>query len=208
MLEAFAHGDLELRAGRKGGRRLRGRFPSKKRAVLSDGGKTGRPQKEEFGPKAFAFRVEDPKEDIHLLVGHSYDQPLASKATGTLTFEDTPEALSFEAEITPDIIETTWAQNAMAAIAAGLMVGLSPGFRIPPRRAVPASDAEQITQGPVDPARGMHGAIIRTILQALLYELSIVTRPAYTDAQVEARNWTPAPSGLIVPAHHSARWRA
>jgi len=55
----------------------------------------------------------------------------------------------------------------------------------------------------------MHGAIIRTILQAILFELSIVTRPAYPDATVaESRNWQPNDAGVFVPKPHAlARWR-
>jgi len=77
-------------------------------------------------------------------------------------------------------------------IGAGLAVGLSPGFRIPPARAVP--DAEEVEEEPDDGSldedgNPRRGAIIRTVLSALLYELSVVTRPAYPEAQVEARNW-------------------
>lgn len=178
-------GELELRAaGRNGRRRLRGRFPYKRRAVLSDGGtKGGRPQKEEFAPRAFAYRVNKPGEDIHLLVGHSYDKPLASKGTQTLTLVDSDEALTFEAEVTPEIADTSYGADILAQIDSGLAVGISPGFRIPPPRAVPK--AEIYTDEGMDPARGMYNARIRTILAALLYELSIVVRPAYTETKVE-----------------------
>ena len=59
-----------------------------------------------------------------------------------------------------------------------------------------------------DPALGR--AIIRTILAAVLFELSIVTRPAYDEANVEARNWqVDSDTGLVVPAKPNAlaRWR-
>ncbi|MGO4843074.1 HK97 family phage prohead protease, partial [Rhizobiaceae sp. 2RAB30] len=79
--------------------------------------------------------------------------------------------------------------------AAGLIVGLSPGFRIPPPAAVPTEDAEKVEEE--DPSEGR--ALIRTIFQALLFELSVVTAAAYLEAQVEARNWTPTASGLLVP---------
>jgi phage head maturation protease len=41
-----------------------------------------------------------------------------------------------------------------------------------------------------DPSEGI--ALIRTVHDALLYEISAVVRPAYKEAQIEARNWTPA----------------
>lgn len=222
----FDPAELEIRARRGGGRRLRGRFPYKRTAVLSDGGRAGgRPVKEQFAPAAFAYRLQRPDEDIHLLYGHDYSKPLASRATKTLVFADSPEALQFEAEITAQIADTSHGRDAIALIEAGLSVGISPGFRIPPPRAVPADEAEKITQEAYDPARGMHGATIRTILAALLYELSVVTAPAYKDATVEpddgediddnideraaARAWTRAErSALVVPRPNAlARWR-
>ncbi len=201
--------ELELRAGRGKSRRLKGKFPYKKRAVLSDGGKKGRPQKEEFAPKAFAYRVDDPKEDIHLLVAHSYDKPLASRAAGTMDIFDTEEALIFDAEIVPEMADTSWAQDFFRAFASGLIGGISPGFRIPPPAAVPADQAEKVTEE--DPALGR--ALIRTIFQALLYEISLVTVPAYKETQVEERNWQLTEGGVILPDDAGLRrtlnrWRA
>lgn len=213
MLWGGHDGELELRRAADGATRLRGRFPYNKRAVLSDGGRTGRPQKEVIAPRAFAYRVDDPKEDIHLLVGHSYDRPLASRGAGTLDLLDSDEALTFTAIITPEMQRVSWVSDVMASIAAGLIVGLSPGFRIPPKRAVP--DAEKVEDEGSDPANGMHNAIIRTIFAALLYEISLVTRPAYPETQVEARNWQPTAGGVLLPEAPDAglkralnRWRA
>lgn len=203
-------GDLELRAaGRNGRRRLRGRFPYKSLAVLSDGGKLGKPQKERFMPGAFTHSINSADQDIHLLVGHSFDAPLASKNTSTLTFNDTADALNFDAEITPQIADTSYGADILKQIDSGLSVGISPGFRIPPPRAV--AKAETFADEGYDPARGMHNARIRTILQAILFELSIVTRPAYKDAAVTidpedmtdeekiAAGWTLNSAGILVP---------
>lgn len=192
----FFPGELEIRA-RKGKRVIRGKFPYKKRAVLSDGGNKGKPVKEVFQPGAFKYRLEDPKADIHLLVGHSYDKPLASRLTDTLTFEDTVDALFFEALITDAVLGTSYGNDVMELIRAGLVVGLSPGFRIPPKQTVPNAE----TFAEEDPAEGR--AIIRTIHDCLLYELSIVTSPAYKEATVEADE-TEQRSSLILPQY---RWR-
>ena len=209
MLWGGHSGGLEIRCSAGAGTRLRGLFPYGKPAVLSDGGRTGRPQKEIIAPKAFNYRVNDPKEDIHLLVGHSYDRPLASRAAGTLTLADTDEALTFEATITPEMESVSYVQDVLAAIGAGLILGISPGFRIPPKRAV--AKPEEVTDEGSDPANGMHNAVIRTVLAALLYELSLVTRPAYPEAQVEqieARNWNPTEEvGRANPVAHLNRWR-
>lgn len=210
MLWAGSQDGLELRRSADGSVRLAGRFPYNKPAVLSDGGRGGgRPRKEVIASRAFAYRVNDPTEDIHLLVGHDFGQPLASRRAGTLALNDSDEALTFEATIAPAMQEVTWVRDLLAAMAAGLMAGISPGFRLPPPRAVP--EAERVEEE--DPKLGT--AIIRTVLAALLYELSVVTRPAYSESQVEQRNWTPTGGGVLVPEPPRAgltrtlnRWRA
>lgn len=205
MFFAFTSEPLELRAGEGGSRHLVGRFPYNKVAVLSDGGRTGRPRKEKFAPRAFSHTVNDTTADVHLLVGHSFDQPLASRATNTLTLHDSDAALTFSAIITSQVADTSYGADILKLIAAGLAIGLSPGFRIPPKRAV--ANPEQITDEGHDPANGKYNAIIRTILAAILFELSIVTRPAYSDSQVESRNWQiDETSGLARP-NALARWR-
>lgn len=137
--------------------------------------------------------------------------PLASKATGTLSLRDTATAVLIEATITRAIAETTHGRDALALLAAGLAVGISPGFRIPPRRAVPEAEEieEEPDDGTLDPqGQPRRGAIIRRIKAALLYELSIVTRPAYPDAQIEARRWTGKPENHHAGLHRTLqRWR-
>jgi len=189
---------------------LHGRFPYGVPAVLSDGGRTGRPRKEIIAPRAFSYRVDRPQEDIHFLIGHSYNRPLASRGAGTLDLTDSDEALSFVATITLEMQEVSWVRDFLAALAAGLLMGLSPGFRIPPERAV--KDAETVADEGHDPANGAHNALIRTVNAALLYELSAVTRPAYSEAQIEARSWAadaPPPSSTAPGmARATRRWRA
>ncbi|MEO4043949.1 HK97 family phage prohead protease [Hoeflea sp. CAU 1731] len=206
MLHGLIQGQLEVRRAGDGSTRLAGSFPYGTPAVLSDGGRTGRPRKEVIAPRAFAYRVEKPDEDIHLLLGHDFGQPLASKLTATLKLTDTDEALKFEALISREIAETSYGRDALAMIGSGLAVGISPGFRIPPARAV--KDAEAISEEPDRPDEGMHRAIIRTVKSALLYELSVVTRPAYSESQVEARNWAPNHKPEVSGSRTAAkRWR-
>lgn len=205
MLWGGHSGGLELRKRASGAMALRGRFPYGKAAVLSDGGRTGRPRKEIIAPRAFAYRVNDPKEDIHFLFGHSFDRPLASRGAGTLTFQDTEEALFFEALISAEMQEVSYVRDFLSGFAAGLIMGLSPGFRLPPKRAV--AEAETVEDEGSDPENGAHNAIIRTVHHALLYEVSAVTRPAYDEAQIEARNWNPDPEPARNPFAHLNRWR-
>ncbi len=136
------------------------------------------------------------------MAGHSFDKALASSGAGSLDLIDTDDALTFSAEISPELADVSYVRDALAGLAAGLIVGISPGFRIPPERTVP--NAESVEEE--DPAEGT--ALIRTIHAAILFELSLVTRPAYSETQIEARNWSP--SANIAPAGtklHLNRWR-
>lgn len=187
-------GELEVRRSR-GRKRLRGRFPYKKRATISAGGNGRRPVKEEFAPGAFSFAVNDPERDIHLLVGHDFGKPLASKKTGSMVIQDLADALVFDADLAESILETSYFRDFWAGYESGLVVGISPGFRIPPPEAVP--DAEEMIEE--DPKQG--NALIRVIKAAVLFEISLVTRPAYEETEVEARQ----DPRLIRPA--ALRWR-
>ncbi len=170
--------DLELRARRRdGSRRLKGKFPYKRRAVLDAGGDGRRPKKEEFAPKAFSFAVEqEPEREIHLLSGHSFDKPLASRKAGTLVLKDTPEALEFEAVLTKPVLSTSWGKDFVASYDAGLIGGVSPGFRVAPRHVVPTPPETTAVEPPHE-----GNALVRTIHHAVLFELSMVTRPAYLE---------------------------
>lgn len=192
---------LELRAAGDGSRRLSGQFPYSKRAIMDAGGKGRRPKKEQFAPKAFSYAVDDRDRDVHLLLGHNFDRPVASKMAKTLILKDSDEALSFEAILTPEIQEASWVKDFLAAFAAGLIGGISPGFRVAPPEVVAVP--EEVTEE--DPREG--DALIRTIFAAILFELSLVTRPAYHETQLDMRHWQPAlpVRGLIHPVN---RWRA
>jgi len=157
-------GALELRRLDGGGVRLSGRFPYNTPAELAPG------RFEVIAPRAFAGSITRGA-NIYLLAGHDFDRPLASQAAGTLDLRDSDDALTFEATIRDG---TSWARDFLAAHEAGLVRGLSPGFRVP-------ADGERIDHS--------DGTLRRTIFAADLVELSGVTRPAYDSAQVEARCW-------------------
>ena len=205
-MDVFFDADLEVRAKAAGqGRTLSGRFPYGRMATVKD---RGRVRKERFAPRAFSFQldafaeakkaldasikaraaprvVSELKEaverrNVNLLSGHSFAMPLAALAGGTLALRDSDEALMFEAKLPPENRQPSWMRDTVLAIESGLAVGISPGFRIPPATTVP--DAERLIDEP-----GNAGVQIREILQAVLYELSIVTRAAYAETEVEAR---------------------
>jgi hypothetical protein len=187
MLWGSHQGGLELRT--EGGEtRLRASFPYNRETVLADG---AQPRKEVIASRAFADRIER-GEEIHFLSGHDYNKPLASTRAGTLTLRDTDTALEIEAVIRGG---TSWAADFLSAHEAGLIRGLSPGFRV-------RAGGEGIE------ARG--GAILRTVRAADLYELSAVTVPAYPQAQIEARAWRPSANLQKVSGLHRTlnRWRA
>ena len=155
---------------------IRGKFPYGALAVIADRGKV---RKERILPGAFNFALNDDRE-INLLVGHDFDKPLASRSAGTLTFEDTPEEFVFDATIAPEIEEVSHVRDALSLLGSGLVRGISPGFRVPPKETVPGAER-------LDPEEGNPGVFIRTILALVLYEISLVTRPAYPTSEAELR---------------------
>lgn len=156
-------GTLEIRA-EGGATRLSARFPYGAETELAPG------RREVIASRAFADRIEAGGE-IHLLSGHDFNKPLASRAAGNLTLTDGDDALVIEATIADG---TSWARDFLAANAGGLIRGLSPGFRVD-------QGGERIER------RG--AGVLRTITRAALFEISAVTRPAYPAAQIEARAW-------------------
>lgn len=182
MLWGGHAGSLELRSD-GGATRLTARFPYGRETEIAAG------RHEMIAPRAFRDRIEA-GEDIHLLAGHDFNRPLASRSAGNLTLADGDDALVIEARING---VTSWARDFLAAHESGLIRGLSPGFRVRP-------GGERIER------RG--DGILRTIASAELFEVSAVTRPAYPEAQIEARNWQPVGEvAARVVAHHLNRWR-
>lgn len=183
MLWGAAHGaGLELRAT-DGGFRIRGAFPYGVETELAPG------RAERIEARAFAERIESGA-DIHLLSGHDYAKPLASRAAGSLQIRDTGEAVEISAEIDA---ATSWAADFLAAHRAGLIRGLSPGFRV-------SAGGERIERS--------GAAVLRSITRAELFEISAVTRPAYDAAQIEARSWAASNVAGHNICHPLKRWRA
>ncbi len=192
-----------LSARARNGRANSGPIQVQKARRLSDGGrKGGRPQKGTFAPKALPI-VSRRRTKRFTCWSGTIQSPLASKLTGTMKLVDTAEALTFEAEITPEIAATSYGRDVLAQIDSGLAYGISPGFRLPPPRRV--AKPEVFSDEGHDPSRGMFNALIRTINSALLYELSIVTRPAYKESTIEAlpddgEDDELSSSGIAIPA--------
>ncbi len=174
---------LEIRT-EGGSTRLSGRFPYNVETALGSG------RRERFAPGAFRARVAAGA-TVYLLAGHDPEKPLASTEAGSLSLRDDDAGLHIEARVSP---ATSWAQDALAALAAGLTTGLSPGFRVP-------AGGDTVTRS--------GDGLLRTVRSAELYEVSLVTMPAYDAAQIAARSWALAerPAGKFL-AGAKRRWRA
>ncbi len=211
----FDPGELEIRA--KGGRRsLRGRFPYSKgvgrgMATVRD---RGRVRKERIAPDAFGWQIREfakvqkqladaiegavdeariellrqelTRRNVHVLSGHSFDRPLGDMKSGTARVTSDVDAVAFEVDLPDEADMPSWMADAVRSVRAGLAGGVSPGFKVPPRDVVP--DAEGLEPEPGNPA-----VMVRVIRQAVLYEISIVTRPAYSETDIAARAFDPAP---------------
>lgn len=179
MLFAYA-GAIEVRADGKDAI-VAGRFPYNTETELARG---------RF--ETFAARALRSAPVVHLLAGHDYGKPLASTAAGSLTLRDGDDALGFEARIAPGVADTSYGRDTLALVHAGLSVGLSPGFRVAP-------DGETVER--------RSDGVLRTVRNAELFELSIVTVPAYSAAQVEARSWLVDGVFRPMPPPLKYRWR-
>ena len=207
-------GTLEIRA-RGEGRVLAGRFaysegPGRKMATIRD---RGRVRKERIAGDAFGWQIREfaklqqemgeliqesldqariellrqelERRNVHVLAGHSFDKPLGDLRSGTARIESTREAVSFEVDLPDESDMPSWMADTVRMVKAGLAGGVSPGFRVPPASAV--RDAETLEPEPGNPS-----VQVRVINAAVLHELSVVTRPAYSDTEIDTRGlWEP-----------------
>lgn len=140
-----------------------------------------RERRQALTPDVRQLQAELASLNTDLLVGHNFGAPLASRLAGTLDLRSDGNALTFTATLPPEGEQPSWMVDALRAVNAGLVRGISPGFRVPPSAAVP--DAERTVQEPGNP-----GVYIRSIRQAMLPELSLVTRPAYQETDLQLRD--------------------
>ena len=174
---AAFEGNLEIRQF-GGARSIVGTFNYGTAGTVAD---RGRVRKESFASRAFAFAIDqEPTRKLDLLVGHDFGKPIASRQAGSLKITDSADAVRFEATLPDEALTPSWVLDVEKAIANGTMVGLSPGFRVPPVSVVP--NAERLIPEPGNP-----GVQIRQISDAVLREFSIVTAGIYDDAMVELR---------------------
>ena len=188
--QGFWVGGLEVRQSRDG-TTIEGNFPYESAATISD---RYRVRKEKFRRESFKYSIEERTKDldIHMLVGHDYGKPLGSRNAGSAKFTDTKDGVKVETKLPPESEQPTWMVDAVKAVKAGLLVGLSPGFRVPPSSVVP--NAEELEE-----EEGNPGVMIRVINAAVLYEMSLVTRPAYQESEVNMRQFVTHYDDLSIP---------
>ena len=168
--------DLEIRQGGKG---ISGRFLYGQMATIAN---RGRVRKERVESRGLGWVLSQDGREIQLLDGHDFDKVLARKVVGSkkpldnsLILTETDDALSFVVDALP---ETSYVADLRVKVEAGLQTGISPGFIV---RGVPDAVREV-------PEPGNPGVSIREIHQAVLIELSVVTRPAYSATIAELRS--------------------
>lgn len=163
---------------------ITGRLPLGVLATTSDRGTV---RKERIMPRALEWTVRGrgSSREVNLLRGHSYDAPLASRRAGTLELDLADDALNFRARLPVRPAERpSWMNDVIRSIHAGLMRGLSPGFVVPPPTVRPGAVR-------LVPEPGNTGVMIREIWDLVLFELSIVTRPAYSGTGVGVQGVEP-----------------
>ena len=202
-------GQLEVRVS-GAGRVLRGAFPLGRTATLSS---AGRVRKERFasggGGRAVSWQVREfeklqaelsetisstlneaaktlrvealedaiEKRNTHLLVGHDFNRAIADTKTGNLALVFADDSVRFEAALPDEIDMPSWVRDAVLAVRGGQLRGVSPGFQ------VSSKGAERL----VPEAGNPDGVFIREILDATVYEYSLVARPAYSGTTLDAR---------------------
>ena len=126
---AAYEGQLEIRQFGSA-RSIAGTFNYNSTGTVSD---RGRVRKERFSSRAFRFAIDqEPDRKIDLLIGHDFGKPIASRQSGSLRIVDADDAVRFEATLPEEALTPSWVQDVLKAIANKTMIGLSPGFRVPP----------------------------------------------------------------------------
>ena len=117
------------------------------------------------------------KRNTHLLIGHSYDRPVADMITGNLAINFTDDAVNFSATLPAEAAMPSWISDAVKAVEGGQLRGVSPGFQVTEK------GAERLIPEPGNPS-----VMIREIQDATVFEYSLVARPAYSGTDVNARH--------------------
>ena len=194
--------DLEIREV-GGASILHGRLAYGQTATISD---RGRVRKERLGPDALGWQMREfaklntqmqtmlsdtfaearrqleeqlERRNVHVLSGHDFGKPMGDLKGRTARVTSNADELRFEVDL-PDVADMpTYMQDVVKEVRTGRAGGISPGFRVPPKSAVPNAETFIAEVGNPD-------VMIRVINEAVMPEISIVTRPVYP-SRIEVR---------------------
>ena len=158
---AFVTG-LEIEAREDGKRRLRGHAAVFNQLSEDLGG-----FREQITPGAFVEAIE--KDDVRLLINHD-GLPLARNRSGTLRLAEDARGLAIEADLDesdPDV------QRLLPKLARGDVSQMSFSFSVKPAGQDWAKDDE--------------GRTVRTLKKLRLFDVSVVTYPAYPQTDIAVR---------------------
>jgi HK97 family phage prohead protease len=130
--------------------------------------------RERIAPGAFRQAVQS--DDIRALINHNPERVLGRSKSGTLRLEEDAKGLRFEID-PPD---TEAARELVTLIERGDVTGASFGFQ------ARGEDWDHGTKPP-----------LRTITDAALFDVSVVTFPAYPDAGVALRSMAAASASAL-----------
>jgi HK97 family phage prohead protease len=126
--------------------------------------------REKIAPGAFQ-RTLASERDVVCLYNHDNSMLLGRKSAGTLTLQEDSKGLRFSC----DLPDTSTARDVYANLRAGNLKECSFGFF------VDGEDGESWEQQ-------ADGGILRTLRSVNLFDVSVVTFPAYTNTEAAARN--------------------
>ena len=182
---------------------MHGRLPYGVTATVMDRGRT---RKERLGPDALGWQMREfaklqtqmqtmlsdtfaearrqleeqlERRNVHVLSGHDFGKPLGDLKGRTARVTSNKDYLDFEVDLPAFEDMPTYFQDVVKEVRTGRAGGVSPGFRTPPKSAVP--NAETFI-----PEVGNPDVLIRVIHEAVMPEISIVTRPVYP-SRIELR---------------------
>lgn len=158
----FTLSNIEIRAGTEGNSQVIEGYAS----IFNSPTMIGDMFQETIAQGAFAKALAD-SADIRALFNHNWDYVLGRTKSGTLTLEEDEKGLKFR--VTPP--DTSWAKDLMISMQRGDINQCSFGFQV----------VRDSWNWEVDPAQ-------RTIKEVKLYEISIVSLPAYEDTEAYVRD--------------------
>ena len=130
--------DLEIRQTGSRRPRMFGRLRLDQTATVAD---RGRVRKERLARGVFRRSLEDLQQEVNLLAAINSEHRWQRGAGKTLELREAEAKgvsyLEFEALLPIEAEQPTWVRDAVLAVGAGLIGGLSPGFRVPPSDVVP-----------------------------------------------------------------------